>query len=142
MRKLAEQVSYSVSDITMIVTGIKDESNEVVTSLQNGYEEVEKGTEQMKVTERTFQHINGAVTDMVTRMQAVTQQLSQITENCTRVSSIEGIAAISEESAAGIEQIAASIQQPNSSFEEVTGNSKRLSELADKLNDMVKVFKV
>lgn len=112
MRKLAEQVSLSVSDITMIVTGIKDESNEVVTSLQNGYEEVEKGTEQMKVTERTFRHINGAVTDMVTRMQAVTQQLSQITENSTRVSqSIEDIAAISEESAAGIEQIAASIQQ-------------------------------
>lgn len=143
VRKLAEQVSHSVSDITMIVTGIKDESNDVVISLQNGYGEVTKGTEQMRVTEGTFHQINGAVTDMVNRLQAVTQQLSQITENSTKVSqSIEDIAAISEESAAGIEQIAASIQQTNSSMEEVTGSSKRLSELADGLNDMVKVFKI
>ena len=44
VRKLAEQVSISVTDITGIVNDIQVESTEATESLQNGYKEVETGT--------------------------------------------------------------------------------------------------
>ncbi len=50
VRKLAEQVSISVTDITAIVTNIQTESADVTASLQSGYSEVEQGTRHIKTT--------------------------------------------------------------------------------------------
>ena len=60
VRKLAEQVSTSVADITEIVTGIQNESSLVAESLQDGYKEVKQGTTQIKTTQETFAGINSA----------------------------------------------------------------------------------
>jgi methyl-accepting chemotaxis protein len=143
VRKLAEQVSLSVSDITDIVNGIKQESSKVASSLQNGYKEVANGTEQIKTTGITFDSINTSVSNMVSRIQTVTTNLSHITESSKQMNqSIENIAAISEESAAGVEQTAASMQQTNSSMEEIAGSAEQLSKLADDLNQLVRKFHV
>lgn len=143
VRKLAEQVSSSVTDITNIVNGIKTESSEVVSSLQTGYSEVEKGTEQIKLTGDTFGNINTSLSEMIDRIQTVTTHLSDITENSTKMNaSIENIAAVSEESAAGIEQTSASVQQTNSSMEEIAGSAGQLSKLADDLNALVRKFQL
>ncbi|YCA09220.1 methyl-accepting chemotaxis protein [Bacillus sp. AK128] len=143
VRKLAEQVSSSVTDITNIVNGIKSESSQVVTSLQSGYSEVEKGAEQIKLTGKTFGEINSSLSEMISRIQTVTSNLSTITENSSKMNqSIENIAAVSEESAAGIEQTSASVQQTNSSMEEIAGNAGQLSKLADDLNSLVRKFKL
>src|SRR5690606_37154509 len=79
-RKLAEQVADSVTDITKIVVVIQNETSFVVESLQIGYEEVEKGTKQIITTGKTFEQINQAVKDMVTNIQIVTENLSEIAE--------------------------------------------------------------
>ncbi|XRD26607.1 methyl-accepting chemotaxis protein [Lysinibacillus fusiformis] len=61
VRKLAEQVSYSVEDITGIVRNIQDGSNRVTASLEQGYSEVEKGALQITTTNATFHHIADAI---------------------------------------------------------------------------------
>ncbi|WP_323740418.1 methyl-accepting chemotaxis protein [Filobacillus milosensis] len=81
VRKLAEQVGASVTEITGIVDGIQTESSGVVTSLQNGYSEVEKGTNQIKTTGETFGKISSAVTEMASNIQTVTDNLSVISTN-------------------------------------------------------------
>ena len=50
VRKLAEQVSISVSEITTIVANIQTETNDVVSSLTKGYDEVKEGTMQIEKT--------------------------------------------------------------------------------------------
>ncbi|MDF2608365.1 MAG: mcpB 23 [Bacillales bacterium] len=50
VRKLAEQVSNSVSDITNIVTRIQGDSSVVVQTLESGYLDVEEGTIQIQAT--------------------------------------------------------------------------------------------
>ncbi|WP_342514833.1 methyl-accepting chemotaxis protein [Sporosarcina sp. FSL K6-1522] len=143
VRKLAEQVTVSVTDITGIVTSIQNESSSVAGSLLEGYEEVEKGTEQIKNTSETFNGISGAVTEMVQHIHGVTENLSDMAANSQEMGgSIEEIAAISEESAAGVEQTSASSQQTSSSMEEVVGSSRQLAELAERLNGLVQRFKL
>lgn len=143
VRKLAEQVSVSVTDITGIVDGIQSETSSVTDSLKGGYSEVEQGTSQIRTTGETFKGISSAVTNMVESIQTVSGNLSEIATNSENMNkSIEEIAAISEESAAGVEQTSASSQQTSSSMEEVSESSNQLAKLAEKLNGLVRQFKI
>lgn len=143
VRKLAEQVSVSVTDITEIVKGIQKESATVAESLQVGYQEVAKGTNQIKTTGEMFDSINKAITVMVSNIQNITGNLTTMTADSEEMSStIQEIAAISEESAAGIEQTSASTQQASATIEEVTKSSEDLSKLAEELNSLVRKFRV
>lgn len=143
VRKLAEQVSYSVSDITKIVGGIQAESNSVAVSLQTGYVQVEKGTEQIQLTGQTFQKIYEAVNSMSTNVSDISRSLEQVSINSSHMNqSIGNIAAVSEESAAGIEQTSASMAQTNHSMEEISDNAQSLLQLAEQLNEMIAKFKL
>lgn len=143
VRKLAEQVSHSVTDITGIVANIQSESNTVAASLQEGYSEVTKGTEQIEETGTTFEHISEAIQDVTASIQTVAGHLKEITSSSEEMRGfVEEIAAVSEESAAGIEQTSASSQQTSSAMEEVANSSQDLSELAEKMNTLVSRFKI
>lgn len=141
VRKLAEQVSLSITDITGIVHNIQLESNNVVTSLEKGYNEVEKGTDDIQTTGKTFDEIHHAISEVVDKIQGVAIRLSDIDQECGKMSnSIEDIASISEESAAGVEQTAASIQQTSTSMEEIAGSAEQLAKLSEELNGLIRKF--
>lgn len=143
VRKLAEQVSVSVTDITGIVKGIQSETSSVTDSLKGGYSEVEQGTSQIRTTGETFKGITSAVSGMAQSIKTVSENLSDIATNSENMNkSIEEIAAISQESAAGVEQTSASSQQTSSSMEEVSESSNQLASLAEKLNGLVRQFKL
>ncbi|HYK72230.1 MAG TPA: methyl-accepting chemotaxis protein [Pseudoneobacillus sp.] len=143
VRKLAEQVSFSVADITKIVQGIQLESNNVVSSLQLGYNEVEEGTAQIEVTGQTFKGIYDAVTLMTDKVKEISENLDQVAQSSRAMNaSIENIASISEESAAGVEQTSASVTQTNHSMEEISENAQALAELSDQLNNMISKFRL
>lgn len=143
VRKLSEEVAASVKDITEIVNKIQNEITEVTNSLRSGYDEVEKGTTQIKSTSETFNIINESVTGMVGNLQTIIENLASITaQNQQMSTSIEEIAAISEESAAGIEETAASAQESSSYMEEVVGNTKQLEKLVKDLDNLVRKFKI
>lgn len=143
VRKLAEQVSDSVTDITGIVDNIQSESSIVVDSLKTGYTEVEQGTIQIKTTGETFNKISSSVTDMVNNIQHISENLSDIAASSQEMNnSIEAIAAISEESASGVEETSATTQQSSSSMEEVARSSEQLAKLAEVLNELVRHFRI
>jgi methyl-accepting chemotaxis protein len=143
VRKLAEQSASSVTTITEIVGRIQNESTLVSTSLQSGYKEVEAGTLQIKTTGETFGQISSAVSEMVQRIQIVTENLAVISLNGQEMNgSIEDIAAISEESAAGVEETSASSQEASGAMEELAMSAEDLSSLAEDLNKRIQQFKL
>lgn len=143
VRKLAEQVAVSITDITGFVITIQAESKKVSDSLQSGYIEVEEGTAQIKTTGQTFNKISQSVTSMVNEIQSISGNLESIAANSEIMNgSIEEIAAVSQESAAGVEETSAASQQISSSMEEVSGNSEHLASLAEDLSQMVSLFKL
>lgn len=143
VRKLAEQVSVSVTDITDIVNNIQKEAGLVSESLQDGYKEVKQGTAQIDATNQTFDHIRKAILEMVNGITTISENLFEIAENGQEMNkSIEEIASIAEESSAGIEQTSASSQQTSSIMEEVAGSSEQLATLAEQLNELVRHFKL
>ncbi|WP_409254373.1 methyl-accepting chemotaxis protein [Bacillus sp. SCS-153A] len=143
VRKLAEQVSQSVVNITEIVNKVQTESDSVANSLEKGYVQVEDGTKQIELTGKTFNKMNGLITAVVQQVNSITQSLQEISENGGEMNhSISYIASVSEESAAGIEQTSASSQQTSAAMEEISQNATELSKLAEDLNELISQFKV
>lgn len=143
VRKLAEQVAASVSEITDIVANIQDETNHVVSSLNDGYKEVREGTAHIERTGQNFKVIDESVTDMVAKISSISANLKNIAENSHHMNNlIEEIASVSEESAAGVEQAAASSQQTSSAMDEVANNADELAKLAEQLNEEMSVFRL
>jgi len=143
VRKLAEQVSHSVTDITKIVTNIQEEANLVETSLVNGYQEVQQGSSLIQSTGETFNQIHISINDMVQNVANITNYLEDNVNRTQQMhDSIEQIASVSEETAAAVEQTAATTQEFNSSIEEISNNTVQLTQLADELKNLVHQFKL
>ncbi|WP_062350625.1 methyl-accepting chemotaxis protein [Bacillus kwashiorkori] len=142
VRKLAEQVTVSVSDITGIVKNVQSEIDIVTSSLKDGYEEVKAGTVQINSTSETFGKINESILNMINDIRLIGKNLTTITEGTQSMNgSIQEMAAIAEESAAGIEQTSAATEETSASMEELSQNAVELAKLAETLNDSVKGFK-
>ncbi|KAB8125969.1 methyl-accepting chemotaxis protein [Gracilibacillus oryzae] len=143
VRKLAEQVSDSVGEITEIVGSIQSETSGVVGTLQNGYVEVEKGTDQIEKTGHTFQEITASVNEMGGNIRNISEILAEIAASTQEMStSVEEIASVAEESAAGVEETTASAQQSASTMQEVNASSEELAKLAEELQQYVRRFEV
>ncbi|WP_249308476.1 methyl-accepting chemotaxis protein [Lederbergia citrea] len=143
VKKLAEQVARSVSNITGIVATIQKETSTVVQSMRESFEQVERGTEQIKSTGSAFESITYFIQQVVEQIQNISTDLDDIASS-TKVmnSSISNIASISEESSAGIEETAASAEQTTSSMEEIVANAESLSTVAVDLDRLIRQFKV
>ncbi|MEC2224074.1 MULTISPECIES: methyl-accepting chemotaxis protein [Heyndrickxia] len=143
VRKLAEQVASSISEISGIVAGTQKDVKEVTDSLHESYEEVQQGTETVRVTKETFTQINERISDMVAHIRKVAANLSGISGTTEKMNgSIQEIAAITEQSAAGVEETSAATEQIGSSMEEVAESAHKLVEIAEHLHSLVSKFKL
>lgn len=143
VRKLAEQVSVSVSEITGIVGTIQLESKSVVESLEKGYEEVENGSKQIALTGEKFGEIDQSIRQMTEKVMLISQNLQDINANSINMNaSVQEIASVSEESAAGVEQTAASAQESLGSIEEISTSAEHLAVLAQDLTSEVNRFTI
>ncbi|WP_339191537.1 methyl-accepting chemotaxis protein [Bacillus sp. FSL K6-1003] len=143
VRKLADGVSDSVQDITKIVGGTQQEINTVIQYLESSFTEVEKGTENLTDTGQAMQNIKQSVTYVADSIKEVTDGLKQLTNQSITINqSIENIASVSEESAAGIEETFSITEQSAHSMDQVLQNAEELERLAKELNEKMDQFTI
>ncbi|MDQ0300445.1 methyl-accepting chemotaxis protein [Salibacterium salarium] len=143
VRKLAEQVTSSVESITEIVDTIKGETGKMVTDLTEGYEEVNKGKDQIETSGAYFSEIKDKVSNMVERVTEISNSLSTFNVTSQEISkSVEHIASISEESAAGSEEISASVNDQQESINQVSSGAVELTQMVERMNGLIQHFKI
>lgn len=143
VRKLAEQVSFSVNQITTIVDRIQLQSKDVTFSLEAGYKEVGDGAKQIDETGLLFGQMNGAYQNVSTSLKGIVAHLNKLSESSmTMNASIEEMASLSEESAAGIEQTAASSEQAVRTVQGISDAAIHLESLSILLDEKVNHFKI
>ncbi|GGM35970.1 hypothetical protein GCM10011351_22520 [Paraliobacillus quinghaiensis] len=129
VRKLAEQVSLSITDITETTSGIQNESREAVDALEKGYQAVNEGSEQIKTTGATFDKLNAIITNIGKEIEDTSSNLYDILDNTKVINdSITNIASVSEESAAGIEEVATASEHLTLSVENIKKEQKELED--------------
>lgn len=143
VRKLADQVTNSVDNITKIVERILTGSNLVMTSLESGYKEVERGTSQIAMTGETFTKITSALDEMSEHITDMSGKLNDVVANSATINrAVDEIAAVSQQSAAGIEETSATVEQVTGSMDEISSSAATLAQMAENLNDNVRQFKL
>ncbi|RYI29332.1 methyl-accepting chemotaxis protein [Bacillus infantis] len=143
VKVLAQQVTSSLVHITDIVASIQRESKQIAVALKNSYLQVQRGTGSLKDTEETFSTLKGSILSLGETISKMSSTLEEANTNTSAISqSVETIASVSEEAAAGVEETAATIIQSNSVMTDVEQNANSLADLAKQLNQLVSRFKM
>ncbi|MGM0523637.1 MAG: methyl-accepting chemotaxis protein [Bacillota bacterium] len=143
VRKLAEEVSSSVHQITSITDTIQLETQTVATGLKQGYKEVEIGSTQINDTRRIFLDMDRAYHRVSDSLQQAANQLLSLEQGTnTMQQSIEEVASLTEESAAGVEETAAASEEAVQSVSQIALVGMTLSDLSKELTDKVNRFKL
>lgn len=143
VRKLAEQVAKSVTEISVIVGTIQQGAHELSNSLQQGFATIETGTAQLSDTAETFREIEESVLQMDAFTKQVLGQLQAMSSEGQVINqSMQEISAITEETTASVEETTATVIETSATMSNVATTTEQLAELADKLNKIVKEYKI
>lgn len=139
--KLAHRVAQSSSDITQIVDTIQTDSADVTTTLKKSYQQVQQGTEQIKVTGAFFHDIQQTFAEMERRMQQIIANVTEISDDSKGLeNAIETISSVSVQSAVGAEDTALAIQQTHATMESLSRSADELKMYSKDLNKVIRRF--
>ncbi len=112
VRKLAERTGKATGEITTMIKGIQQGTQDAVSSMEAGTTEVNAGRE---LADKAGDSLNavvdgsGKVMDMIQQIATATEEQSVAAEEISK--NIEQVASISKESAVGADQAAAAAEQ-------------------------------
>lgn len=129
VRKLAERVQHSTSQISGIVTALQNDSASASRDMQSAVDSVNSGIDNISKTVELFETVVGSVNKMGETSESVN----------TNVLGQSGmIQAVHENS----RSLASGIEESVTSVNELTGTVAHLQALAEKLKKQVEIFKV
>jgi methyl-accepting chemotaxis protein len=118
VRKLAERTGKATGEITSMIKGIQEETNEAVDSMETGITEVDAGRELADKAGTSLTEIvsmSQSVQDMIAQIATATEQQSSAAEQISK--NVENVSSIARESASGAEQSAAAAEELNQQAE-------------------------
>jgi len=125
VRKLAERTSKATKEIAMMIRQIQADTNQAVTSMQKGTEEVGRGITLAEQAGKMLQNIVGNADTVSQMMQQIATASREQTVTANQVSkNIESISSVTQESSGAIQQIAKTAEDLN----QLTENLQQLLE--------------
>ncbi len=122
VRKLAERTGKATGEITVMIKGIQAGTQDAVSSMESGIQEVDKGRELTDKAGSTLSQIVGqsqSVQDMIQQLATASSQQSAATEQIAK--NIELVSSITKETATGAEQSAAAAEELSRQAESMQG---------------------
>jgi methyl-accepting chemotaxis protein len=143
VKKLATQSADATEKITAMIQEIQDKTNLAVNSMAENTKHVEE-------TEKMIENIANALKKIEIASSSTNKQVQQIlsesqmlkTNSDAVVRTMEGVAAITEESAASSQEISSITQDQTNNIQEINANAKKLAEIAHQLKQQISIFKV
>ncbi|MHB1601420.1 MAG: methyl-accepting chemotaxis protein [bacterium] len=129
VRKLAERTTKATKEIESMILSIQRNTQDAVTSMQKGKEEVSKGAEIAGKSAEAISNINSLMVklkEMITQIAAASEEQSQV----------------SEEISLSSEEIIKAQDNAQAGSRQVISSSEELARMALDLSNMVKTFKV
>lgn len=143
VRNLAEQSNQEVLEVEKLVQDITENIKLVVLSTHESTDLIEKGSETVSLTAQSLTDISQAVSKTVDEMSHISKMTTNEAENSIRVVQLindlaKSIHAIEDTT----NSISAATEETSVSIEEVAKRSSEMSQMAQKLEDIVGQFKL
>lgn len=143
VKKLAEESAQAANQIKEMIEQIQTESENAVCATQEGVALVDEGVKAVNDVKSAFDKIFAMARESEEKTNQVLAEIQSLNLKNDNVSiAMENISSVTEESAASAEEISASMQEQNAGMEELSHSANILSQLTEKLNQHVSVFKI
>jgi len=143
VRKLAEQSHRASEEITLIIQDIQKETLNAITIMDQGTQEVRKGTAVISNTGEQFGNIVNLVEGLNCQIQSIGMAADKLhTARGTMVDSVQDIKEITHSTSTNIQTISSTSEEQSATMEEIASSSIDLTNLAEKLRDTVSQFKL
>jgi methyl-accepting chemotaxis protein len=143
IRKLADSTTISADEITGLVETIREEGQQVQSSMAQVIEEMESGREAVDRTNQAFTAITQNAVGTRTKANSIAELAEQQIVSAERITrAIDEIDKVVSENAAATEQVSAATQEQSASMEELAQSAKDLSEMSETMLKIVKQFKL
>ena len=129
VRALAERTTRATREIGTMIKSIQQETRQAVQAMEEGVEEVERGTAGAASSGQ-------ALKEILEQINAVTGQINQI------ATAAEEQTAATREISDNIQQISDTVQTAARSSQEISGASSQLSRLSVEMQEMVGRFRI
>ena len=143
VRKLADQSQAAASDIQNRIETIKAESSRAANAMQNSYDNLEENTKTFELVGASFDEIYTSVNALSEKILAVQTATQSVTDGVSKISeSVQEVNHSILSSNVNIQNVADATNEQSASIEEVTSSASSLSEMADRLRELLVRFKM
>ncbi|PRR70554.1 methyl-accepting chemotaxis protein [Clostridium thermopalmarium] len=143
VRKLAEESMKSSNSIKQLINDTQDRTNRALAAIEEGNRESEKGQELAEIVGQSLNEIIRSFENTKENLEKYNNMIINARNTIDNLDkSIQDIQVISTNTASNTEQVAASTEEQVSVLQEITGNIKKLAEMAADLEDSIKLFQV
>ena len=143
IQKLAEQSADATTQITEVISELVNDAQESVQTMDEVKEVMNQLSENVSQTEKAFKNVEKGIAESIESVEKITDKTRKLDEaRAGVVDVVQSLSAIAEENAASAEETSASASEVGSIMEDVSQNANMLDEIAVKLNENVKRFKI
>jgi methyl-accepting chemotaxis protein len=143
VRKLAEQSETSAKEIAALISEIQIDTQKTVIAMNEGAEEVSRGTQVVKTANQSFSEIQEFIGAMNKLILANNQTINEVAADSGKIEeSNQSLIQISQQVSEQNNSVSAATQQQLATIQEITAASQELAQMAEQLTEAVRRFKV
>lgn len=143
VRKLAEQSQEAAQKITELIGEIQGDTNKAVVAMNEGTQEVQRGTEVVNAVGIAFKEINAVVDQVSDQAKGISAAIQQMATGSQQiVGSVKKIDDLSKKTVDETQDASAATEEQLASMEEIATASRALAQLAQNLQTAVTRFRV
>lgn len=142
IRKLAEDSQEAAQHIAELIGAIQAETKKAVDAMHNGNKGVRQGSEVVKEAMSEFSQVGGMIDNMVEQMAKVAKHIEQISaESGYVVDAATNVSKDSDKIAAETQQVSAASEEQSATMQELANENTKLADMAQRLQEHLKVFR-
>ena len=142
IRKLAEDSQEAAQHIAELIGAIQAETKKAVDAMHNGNKGVRQGSEVVKEAMSEFSQVGGMIDNMVEQMAKVAKHIEQVSaESGYVVDATTNVSKDSDKIAAETQQVSAASEEQSATMQELANENTKLADMAQRLQEHLKVFR-
>lgn len=142
IRKLAEDSQEAAQHIAELIGSIQAETKKAVDAMHHGNKGVRQGSEVVKEAMEEFSQVTDMVDSMVDQMARVARHIENVSVQSNHV--IEAATSVSQDSdkiAGETQQVSAASEEQSATMQELANENTKLADMAQRLQEQLKVFR-
>ncbi len=143
VRKLAEGSQSAAKQISDLILAIQQDTQNAVTTMNEGSQQVKIGTETVGSTGAAFRQIIGFVQEVSSQAHDISTAIASMAESSRQiVSNVRTIDGLSKNAAEQSEHVSAATEEQSASMQEIANASQNLATMAEKLQAEIQQFRI